>query len=57
MALKEPNAELCQVVPELLNSLLKFSLIFAKRINDKMLLLEDKLPINWIGTQHIFMLL
>ena len=57
IALKEPEADLCERLPELLNALMHFALIFAKRINDKKFLLGDSLPINWIGTQHIFMLL
>jgi hypothetical protein len=57
MALKEPDADLCERLPELLNGLMNFSLYFARRINDKKFLLPDSLPINWIGTQHLFMLL
>ena len=57
MAFKEPDVDLCERLPELLNGLMSFGLYFARRINDKKFLLQDSLPINWIGTQHIFMLL
>jgi hypothetical protein len=35
MAQKKPDIELCQQLPDLLNSLMLFSLFFARRGNDK----------------------
>jgi hypothetical protein len=57
MALRVVNKEICETVPEMLHRLLKFSLAFAKRINDKKPLLNGELPVNFIGIQHLIMLL
>lgn len=58
MANKKQDIELCRVLPDLLNGLLKFCMIFAKKINDKQPLLNnEQWPVNWIGNQHVFMLL
>jgi len=35
MAQKKPDIELCHQLPDLLNSLMLFSLFFARRGNDK----------------------
>ena len=57
MAMKEPDTDLCERLPDFLNGLMNFSLLFARKINDKKFLLPGSLPIDWIGTQHLFMLL
>jgi hypothetical protein len=44
-------------MPELLSILFKFSTYFAQASNHSKFLHENKFPIQWIGSQHVFLLL
>lgn len=57
MAYKECDPELCKKIPDLLNALMHFSCYYARKMNHEKFLIPNALPITWIGTKHMHMLL